>query len=305
MRQQFGGTWTAEKLEALQFYLESYALALKSQPFELHYIDAFAGIGSFVPTAGGAVRRGSASIALAVSGFHKYHFIEKSPRKCKKLLGAIPPDLADRVEVHAGDANVHLRAILASLKSNARAVLFLDPFGMHLDWSTLELIQQTRKVDVWYLFPLSGITRQLALDVSRVDEKKRDSLDRTLGTTTWRNAFYQAPATGDLFSAPADERSAGGDSIELWLTDRLRGLFACVIGPRLLRLSVAAAGDDKTAPMFPGLAGEHHKRRRSGPKLFALYCLISNPRAVKVARNIAEGVFTRLDRDAASLGKTE
>lgn len=42
----FGGPWTTEKLSILEIYLNSYTTALKSQPFRLVYIDAFAGSAS-------------------------------------------------------------------------------------------------------------------------------------------------------------------------------------------------------------------------------------------------------------------
>ena len=41
----FGGHWTAEKLGILEHYLNAYTTALKSKPFKLIYIDAFAGTG--------------------------------------------------------------------------------------------------------------------------------------------------------------------------------------------------------------------------------------------------------------------
>ena len=40
---RFGGPWTQEKLDILRRYLDTYATALKNQPFTLAYIDAFAG----------------------------------------------------------------------------------------------------------------------------------------------------------------------------------------------------------------------------------------------------------------------
>jgi three-Cys-motif partner protein len=43
----FGGPWTLQKLEILERYLDSYTTALKNQPFQLIYVDAFAGEGSF------------------------------------------------------------------------------------------------------------------------------------------------------------------------------------------------------------------------------------------------------------------
>ena len=49
MEHRFGGLWTREKLAVLEKYLQFYAKALQSQPFTLHYVDAFAGTGSQDP----------------------------------------------------------------------------------------------------------------------------------------------------------------------------------------------------------------------------------------------------------------
>ena len=45
----FGGQWTREKLEILRRYLDAYTTALKNQPFNLVYVDAFAGPGNWRP----------------------------------------------------------------------------------------------------------------------------------------------------------------------------------------------------------------------------------------------------------------
>ena len=42
---QFGGDWTVHKLNILECYLDAYTTALKKQPFDLVYIDTFAGSG--------------------------------------------------------------------------------------------------------------------------------------------------------------------------------------------------------------------------------------------------------------------
>ena len=43
--QMFGGSWTEQKLRMLAAYLAAYATVMKKQPFELWYIDGFAGTG--------------------------------------------------------------------------------------------------------------------------------------------------------------------------------------------------------------------------------------------------------------------
>jgi three-Cys-motif partner protein len=297
MEQRFGGVWTATKLQALQYYLVEYVKALKRQPFELHYIDAFAGSGKFTTGEGEEVQRGSALIALEISGFKHYHFFEKSKRRCRSLEAQIPAERRHQVEVCVGDANTQILELLGKLPRSARAAMFLDPYGMHVEWSTLQAIRKTQKVDVWYLFPLSGITRQLALKKSKVDQRKADALDRVLGTPDWRQAFYEEAPNLSLFGEEqSEERSADVSAIQAWLTARLKGEFPAVVGPKELRLSRKKSVSEE-ADLFGKPEIGSAPKGQSGPRLFALYCLISNPAAVKVASAIAKGVFDRLERE--------
>ena len=55
--QQFGGNWTDEKLDRLRQYLAAYQQALKEQPFERYYIDAFAGTGYNTPKSARTIHR--------------------------------------------------------------------------------------------------------------------------------------------------------------------------------------------------------------------------------------------------------
>ena len=280
---KFGGRWTEAKLSALHDYLEGYTTALKNKNFKLHYVDAFAGSGTFVPTGGDAVEKtGSAQIALRTPGFHRYHFIEKRSRRCESLRLLAERHAPAAVNVLEGDANQHLSDLCRATNwRNSRAVLFLDPYGMQVEWKTLEQVAATGSIDVWYLFPLSGITRQLTRQEPKMDDSKRRSLDRVLGTPAWREAFYQE-APPDLFGDTLVERHADSPAIIQWVSDRLGEVFPRVIGPVVLR---------------KGSRGNLN----AGPPLFALYCLISShsPRAQKVASDIANGVIKKLRREAA------
>lgn len=281
--QRFGGRWTEAKLAALQEYLTSFTIAMKRQPFKLHYIDAFAGSGTFVATTDtrNEVRKGSAQIALATTGFDQYVFIEKGAKRCEALRNMVST-YKGRAWVFEGDANTHLGHLCESIDwRGSRAVLFLDPYGMQVAWETLRRVAETGAIDVWYLFPLNGVTRQLALNEGRLDEDKRRSLDRVLGTNEWRDAFYsQTPV--DLFGDSKVERHADSNAIAAWVTRRLKEVFPIVEGPVLLRKNRAG---------MPG----------SGPPLFALYLLVSNPspKAKGLASKIAKGVFAKLSRDGA------
>jgi len=43
--QSFGGDWTEDKLDRLTAYLSAYMTAMKKQPFNKVYVDAFASTG--------------------------------------------------------------------------------------------------------------------------------------------------------------------------------------------------------------------------------------------------------------------
>lgn len=86
--QKLGGPWTVEKLSILSDYLNFYTAALKNQPFQLIYIDAFAGTGKI--NIGNEyeyeVIDGSARLALQARGqFAEYIFIEKKRSFAKEL----------------------------------------------------------------------------------------------------------------------------------------------------------------------------------------------------------------------------
>jgi three-Cys-motif partner protein len=180
---RFGGDWTQTKLDVLKDYLAAYTKALKdkptpAQPFRKAYIDAFAGTGSraarerstssepgsllFPDLAEPAPQKlldGSAKLALQVEPrFDKYIFIERSPERCEQLetLKQEFPTLADDIDVQQGEANDVIQKLCAPLNAwkSRRAVLFLDPYGMQVEWKTIEAVAATKAIDLWLLVPL-------------------------------------------------------------------------------------------------------------------------------------------------------
>src|SRR5258708_25917365 len=100
--QQFGGSWTDQKLQRVRDYLIAYQEALKNQPFVLDYVDAFAGTGYNTPKASADdqsplfddlvsadTRRfidGSARIALQIPRpFDHYIFVERDADRFAEL----------------------------------------------------------------------------------------------------------------------------------------------------------------------------------------------------------------------------
>lgn len=278
----FGGVWTLIKLEALEKYLVAFNTALSQQNFTRIYIDAFAGTGRCDITVDGEKKSvdGSARRALSTNpSFDKFCFIEL---KAKKLtaLKALEAEHSDKsIEIIHDDANVALKALCGKYEwRNTRAVLFLDPFGMHVEWSTLEAIAKTGAIDVWYLFPYSGLYRQAAKNADAMDSDKLDSITRLLGTNEWRQEFYAPQRQSDLFGNDSgDAREADHHEILKYVSKRLKTLFPAVADPKILY----QAGDSKNP---------------SGAPLFALYFAASNPspKAYGLAIKIAKDVLNAL-----------
>lgn len=285
---RFGGAWTEVKLQALADYLRQYTTALKNQRFTLHYVDGFAGTGSYVKRKGGGERAGSARIALQVDGFHRYHFIEKSARRCSLLQRLCDQYPTKSVQVVEGDANDHIQHLCRTTNwRSARAVLFLDPYGMQVEWQTLKQVAHTGAIDCWFLFPHFGVTRQLTWRDDRQDDDKKRALDRVFGTTEWRDAFYTGVHQQGLFGdAGYTVRNASGDQVLQWVTGRLSTIFPLVVGPQVLRRG-------------------HKGKLDAGPALFALYflCANSSERARAVAKPIAKGVLEKLRKESDPAGR--
>ena len=78
--------------------------------------------------------------------FGRYIFVDRNPTHAESL-GALRkefPKLANRISVRAADANTFLQQWCRETDWNRnRAVVFLDPYGMQVDWSTIEAIAAT------------------------------------------------------------------------------------------------------------------------------------------------------------------
>jgi three-Cys-motif partner protein len=287
-----GSRDTADKLTRLQKYLQAYAIALKDQQFALLYIDAFAGSGTRVETRaalplfdGGDAEPetiytpGSARIALDVQPPLQLTFIEMDPARFSELQKLKEQHPQRQIVLHNGDANDAVQKICRHVPwhkkqhgiMGMRGVIFLDPYGMEVEWATVEAIAKTEALDCWYFFPLSGLYRNAPHNPAKLDAGKQASLDRVLGTTDWRQMWYpHSIQPKDMLES--EEQAvvrADVDAIEQYVFDRLSSVFkGTVLKP--LRL--------------------YH---RSGAPLASLFFAVSNPRrsAVKVASGIASHIL--------------
>jgi three-Cys-motif partner protein len=226
----FGGDWTEEKLSRLAKYLPAYTNILKGRAYKYAYIDAFAGPGhresqrkqvapirdlwgEDLDESGRRFIAGSAVVAMrSAPPFHSYIFIERDPSALAKLESTLRAEFPERISLarfEFGDANVVLKQLCDGDWSKRRAVLFLDPYGMEVEWSTMEAIASTQAIDVWILFPAAiGVNRQLPLD-GNVPGWARSAFTRLFGTPSWHDRFYAKHTTGDMFGGPDRVQQVG------------------------------------------------------------------------------------------------
>ncbi len=264
---QFGGEWTSQKLEILAKYLQSYTLALKNKPtdaspFRKAYIDAFAGSGYRDPNnkigrsdstqnlwfpelakdEPQALLDGSAKRALQIEPpFDRYIFIERNVARCKKLeeLKIEFPKYTDRIDIQQGDANAKIKTLCAKKWESHRAVLFLDPYGMQVEWNTIEAVAKTKAIDLWILFPLGIAVNRMLTKSGKIPKSWRTRLDRCFGTTDWYNVCYSIEKIPTLFGT--EQKYVIKENMEKighYFNERLKTIFAGVADkPGVLRNS--------------------------------------------------------------------
>ncbi len=282
----FGGNWSLSKLDIVERYFHFFNTALKQQAFRGVYIDGFVGSGAFRYIVGPPrngwlfglrdesehVYAGSAKRALNTSPpFDEVIVIEQKRSHAKSLQELIDKSGHANARVECGEANEVLHQICRSDWSSRRGIVFLDPFGMNVDWSTLTLIAATKALDLWFLFSVAGLVRNLPRRVSRLDASKRAAVTRVLGTDEWFDEFYKVPEN-PFFTLPrsAARRAVSLDQIEAYVLKRLRTVFPHVEPPRRLMT-------------------------RKNRSLFSLFFAVSNP---------SQAAITLAQKGAAHILKT-
>lgn len=291
---RFGGPWTEEKLARLKKYLSAYMTIFTKNPraayFKAVYVDAFAGTGSRREGGVGegadslfdigadsdaeALRKGSPQIALeTVPPFAQYFFVEQDREHVRALedLRALFPAVSPRISIVSEDANQYLQRWCRETDwKQTRAVVFLDPYGMQVEWGTIAAMGSTRAIDLWVLFPLGvGVNRLLTKD--RPPEGPwANRLTRIFGTESWRDAFYRESPQTSLFGGPPDlVKDADFDSISRFWVARLKTVFA-EVAPNPLPL----------------------RNSRSIP-IYLLSFAAANPVGAPVAVKIAQDILAR------------
>lgn len=262
------GEWAKVKLGALREYLEFYAKAMKNQSWcrGTVYVDAFAGLGrtevrarkrgavvgtvnlfdEIIERDEPQVREvidGSPRVALSIPNkFARYVFIERDVNRIK-ALEALRDEFKEthKVSVMQGDCNEELAKIANAKVSGVgmwgshRGVCFLDPFGMQLSWSTIEMLAATRGLEVFINFPLGMSIQRLLTRDGEMQDGWREALDDFFGSAEWYDLVYEKRET--LLGEAIEKKTRANDLLLEWYCARLKAAFGHVAQPRLVKNS--------------------------------------------------------------------
>ena len=138
------------------------------------------------------------------------------------------------IKVYEGDCNVTILNALRELKELnwAPTFAFLDPDGMELAWDTLLALADHKrgyrpsastkpeyKIELWMLFPTSGIVRTLALEEDKVSTADITRANRLFGADAWQ-PIHELRLAGTIDAAEAREEYV---NLMRWRLERVLG----------------------------------------------------------------------------------
>ena len=188
---QWGGAWTEQKLNTFEAYVKAYLTIMNKlrdkYKWRLIYFDGFAGSGTrsaeeilqennglkeffgeeLVESRELQLYQGAAErvvqLEAKMRGFDFYYFVDKDEANCAALeLKLSQYHTVGFKQFRPGDANEITIQLANALKRNnkLKALALLDPFGMSIDWNTIETVSG-KNIDLWILIPSGVIVNRL------------------------------------------------------------------------------------------------------------------------------------------------
>ncbi len=272
-REEWGGPWTEKKLKAFQNYVVAYLTIMNRNPYwETIYFDGFAGSGSRKEKVDNDLylelditeeEQGYKGAAQRLSEldepyrFDFYYFVDKDKTAVQKLDAKLRPlneGKKGNLQFRSGDCNAALLKLAEALhhKKSTQgkalkyaALLFLDPFGMHIDWSSLEQLRDTRS-DIWILLPTAVIVNRLLDRKGELQASAKLSSYFGLSEEEIRSRFYLPTGQQSMFGDDEHFKKVADpiNTISKLYIERLKTIWSHVT-EKPLRLN-----NRKGAPLF-------------------------------------------------------
>lgn len=179
---EWGGKWTELKLDAFAKYVSAYLTIMQKHPYwKTIYFDGFAGSGErktkrndtllqqlMLTEQEEKLYKGAAERVLTLPNglsFDFHYFIDSREDSLKKLENKLVE--LQKIKEHPfkycpGDSNQWLLKLAKAMKekNNLASLVLLDPFGMQINWESIETLKDAR-TDIWILVPTGVIVNRL------------------------------------------------------------------------------------------------------------------------------------------------
>lgn len=252
------GMWSEDKLSLFRKYLQAYTRIMQGQRWcrnGYHYIDAFAGASR--PRARDEERYidGSPRVALTIEHpFTSYTFIEKETWRVQQLIELQQEFLERDIRIKKGDCNqIILDELVPKIRfeNYNRGLVFLDPFGMEVEWVTIEEISKTRALEIFVNFPVMALNRTvLPNNPSWLTPLQIDRMNNFWGSQEWRTDIYEEVPS--LFGpVELKIRPTTGRKLGNLFRKRLLEVFSNVTDPLVMVNS-------KNAPLYCLIFASHN-----------------------------------------------
>lgn len=250
------GPWAEQKLAALASYLNYYTTVLKNQAWcRTIYLDAFAGGGKASlrsitknppgetplwdderPAEQTQIVVGSPRRALDLTNpFDRYVFVDADPKRVDQL-NRLQSEYEGRrqIDVRQGSAEEQISWLLGQniSKKAHRGVAFLDPFGAHLPWASVQALADTKIFEAIINVPLHMCINRLATLNPEIPPNWKGQLDSFFGLG-WYDEVYET--TEGLFGIEKRKRSDSIDRLLRFYQANLNNAFGHVSQPMLIR----------------------------------------------------------------------
>ncbi|MBX3388345.1 MAG: three-Cys-motif partner protein TcmP [Phycisphaeraceae bacterium] len=188
------GPWSKRKYHFLSRYISAFTVAMRNKWPELHYIDLFAGAGFARIRDTSEIVLGSPMLAAAtLTPFTRIHVCERDAANLKALKTRLGrAQLTNPARIVPGDANAVIHDLVAQVpQQGALCLTFADPFGLHLDFATVEVIANLNG-DLVLLFAdnMDALRNWAAYYKSN----PQSNLDRFMGEGGWRDLLEKSPS---------------------------------------------------------------------------------------------------------------
>ncbi|MBO0952018.1 three-Cys-motif partner protein TcmP [Fibrella forsythiae] len=286
MSNHFGGSWTFQKVRIIEEYAKAYLQIMKEYPYwKLMYFDGFAGTGEFQVkgkmnpsvfddnTIG--LFEGAARTIASIKEpkpFDMCYFVELETQKALLLRASIEKIREGGVYVVEEDCNQKILDLAAFLTGkrgeggrNYKVLAFIDPFGMNVQWSSIEALRGLG-VDMWILAPTGIGANRLLTRNGQIPDSWANKLESFFGVSKdliYKNLYRETVET-DLFGNTTTTLSKNKKAL-----DEISRLYS-----------------ERLLTVFKHVSNPYEMRNSTNSTMYHLYLASNNTTAVKIANDI-------------------